>query len=211
MPLLSILGIFGLTYSTIAYLVSKYGYYAIFGLTALEAASIPIPSELVLPLIGYFIFEKILDPFLSMAVVLSAEFVGMAINYYTAYFIGKDIVYKHLQLFHIKKETLDAFDVWFARNGSFAVFISRLMPVVRGLINFPAGFALMPQKKFYAYSMLGTALWDLFLISFGYYLSKYALSMQNAGYAGAVVGIGAGLVGILLFAIYRYFVKKIKK
>ncbi|MGC8676321.1 MAG: DedA family protein [Candidatus Micrarchaeia archaeon] len=208
--LLSLSGLFSLTYSAIASLVAKYGYYALFGLLVLEAASLPVPSEIVLPVTGYFVFENVLNPFVALAVILLGGFVGMAINYYIAYFIGKDIVYRHLSLFHIKKESLDAFDAWFSRNGAFAVFIARLMPWVRGLINFPAGFALMPQKKFYAYSMLGTALWDVVLIAFGYYLSKYALSMQSAYGVAIVAGIGISLLAIILALVYRYAIKKVK-
>ncbi|MEM3482997.1 MAG: DedA family protein [Candidatus Micrarchaeaceae archaeon] len=209
--LLSLAGLFSLTYSSILSLIAKYGYYALFGLLVLEAASLPVPSEVILPVAGYFIFTGVLNPLLAIAVILFGGLLGMAINYYIAYFIGKDLVYKHLALFHIKKESLDAFDSWFNKNGSFAVFVTRMMPLVRGLINFPAGFALMPQKKFYAYSMLGTAIWDIFLITFGYYLSKYALSMQHAYGMFAVLGIAIGLLALLLFMIYRYAMKRIKK
>ncbi len=205
--LVSFSSIFSLTYSTIEKLVETYGYYALFGLLVLEAASFPVPSEVILPATGYFIFEKMLNPVLAFAAILLGGLVGMAINYYIAYFIGKEIVYRHLRLFHIKKSTLDAFDAWFARNGSFAVFIARLMPLVRGLINFPAGFAFMSQKKFYAYSMLGTAIWDTFLISFGYYLSKFAVNSKSTYSMLLTVGIGVGILAIALFAVFKYSMK----
>ncbi len=214
MPLLlaiSLSWLFNFTYSTIYSLVVKYGYLALFGLLVLEAASFPVPSEVILPATGYFIFKGMLNPFISFAVILLGGFFGMAINYYIAYFIGKDLVYKHLGLFHIRKESLDAFDAWFKRNGTFTVFIARLMPWVRGLINFPAGFALMDQKKFYAYSMLGTAIWDVFLILFGYYLSKYALSMKNIYDMLAVAGLGIGAFAVLLLFIFRYAMKRVRK
>jgi len=208
--LFALLGIFSLTYSAILEIISKYGYYALFVLLILEAASLPVPSEVILPVAGYLVYEGVLNFGIAFAVILLGGFVGMAINYYIAYFIGKDIVYKHLRLFHIKQESLDAFDAWFKRNGAFTVFIARLMPWVRGLVNFPAGFALMPKKTFYLYSMLGTAIWDIILISFGYYVSKYALSMSNVYYTFTIFGLAIGALAIVLFLVYRYASRRIR-
>ncbi|MEM3781849.1 MAG: DedA family protein [Candidatus Micrarchaeaceae archaeon] len=209
--LLSLVGLFNLTYSSILSLIANYGYYALFGLLVLEEASVPVPSEVVLPVTGYFIFKGLLNPVLAFAVILAGGLVGMAIDYYIAYLIGKDVVYKHLGLFHIKKESLEAFDSWFRNNGSFAVFVTRMMPVLRGIINFPAGFALMPQKKFYAYSTFGAAIWDVLLMGFGFYLSKYAFSLQSAYGTLAALGAAVGVFIVLLFAIYKYAMKRIGK
>ncbi len=184
--------------------INSYGILAIFILMVAEAASGPIPSEVVLPFAGY-LAEKgafgAYGTYLLLPAVLLANFIGMAIDYYIAYFFGKDVVYKHLNMLRIKKSTLDNFDAWFAKNGPFAVFISRLIPVVRGLINFPAGFALMDQKKFFFYSMIGSVIWDFVLIAFGY----YALTTSNAGITIA----GIGIFIILLYIIYMIAAKKI--
>ncbi|MEM3626370.1 MAG: DedA family protein, partial [Candidatus Micrarchaeaceae archaeon] len=186
----------------IASLVSAYGYYAILILMTLESASMPVPSEVVLPTIGYFAAKGSLDLYIALAVTYISSFIGMAINYYIAYFIGKDIVYRHLSVFHIRREQLDAFDAWFAKNGPFAVFISRLIPLVRGLINFPAGFALMPWKKFYGYSMLGSAIWDTVLVLFGF----YALSTSNM----AITSTAIAAFAIAIYIVYKTAVKKIR-
>ena len=207
--LLSLLSLFHLSYSLLSGLISRYGYIALFGLLILEAASFPVPSEVILPITGYFIYSKLLNPFIAFAAIIFGGIVGMALDYYLAYFIGKDVVYRHLAIFHISREKLDAFDKWFAKNGPFTVFVSRLMPLIRGLINFPAGFALMPQKKFFAYSIAGTVIWDVFLISFGYFVSKYELSISNLYVLFSIVGLSIGLLAILLFLIYRYAMRRI--
>lgn len=149
--LLSVVGILGLTYATIGGLMARYGYYAVFLLLLLEGASMPIPSEVVLPLVGHLIATKVFDPWLVFAVVLLGGTAGMMVDYYIAYFLEKDVVYKHLAFFHINRKEILEFDDWFKRNGDFTVFVARLLPVVRGLINFPAGFALMPRDKFLTY------------------------------------------------------------
>ncbi|MFP3215393.1 MAG: DedA family protein [Candidatus Micrarchaeota archaeon] len=195
--------IFNLTYSALSSFISSYGYFAILILMVLESASMPIPSELLLPVTGYFAAKGILNIYIALVVVYISSFVGMAINYYIAYWLGKDVVYKHLHWFRIKKEDVEAFEKWFDKNGPFTVFISRLLPLVRGLINFPAGFALMNQRKFYAYSMAGSIIWDTALLLFGYY-GLAANSITS-------VLIAIGVFGIVLYIIYRVAINNIRK
>ncbi len=184
-------------------LVTAYGYPALFILMLLESAALPIPSEVVLPLAGLLAARGVFSVYLVLAIVLISGILGMAIDYYIAYFLGKDLVYKHLRRFHIKKESLDSFDKWFERNGAFTVFIGRLLPEIRGLVSFPAGFAAMPKKKFFAYSIAGTAIWDVALVSFGY----YALNANNA----YVVMVAVAAFAIVLYAIFRMATKRVKR
>jgi len=200
-PLL-MLDLLNLTYSTISALVSQYGYYAIFLLMLLEAAAFPVPSEVVLPAVGYLASKGAVDPLIGFTAVILGGIIGMGVDYYIAYFLGKDVVYKHLSLFHVNKERLDSFDKWFAANGAFAVFITRLVPLVRALINFPAGFAQMPARKFFAYSVAGTLIWDALLIGFGY----YALSLSNFHAVVALLFVFA----LALWLAYRFAVKRIR-
>ncbi|MEM3791145.1 MAG: DedA family protein [Candidatus Micrarchaeaceae archaeon] len=169
-----LLSIFHLTYSSISHLISEYGYLSIFLLMVLESASLPIPSEILLPSVGFFSKEGILNPFLALLSVQAGSMVGVAIDYYIGMLIGKEIVVKHAARFGIKRERIEEVDEWFGRNGTLAVFIARMLPIVRGLISFPAGFAKMDQKKFYTFSFLGTLIWDSLLISFGYYFISYS-------------------------------------
>ncbi len=188
--------------SSIVSFIAAHTYLGVFVLMVLESASLPIPSEVVLPAIGYLSATGAMSIYLAFAAAVIGSMIGIAIDYYVAYFIGKDVVYKHLERFHIKRSTLDAFDKWFARNGSFAVFISRLIPVVRGLISFPAGFAQMDQKKFYFYSFLGTIVWDSALMLFGY----YALDTSSLPLILASIAV----FGMIMYAIYIYALRRIR-
>ena len=87
--------------------------------------------------------------------------IGSVIDYAIGYYLGKEVVYKHLQLFHVKKHDLDNFDAWFAKNGIAAVFFTRFIPILRTVINFPAGFAKMNLKKFLSYTFAGVLIWDI--------------------------------------------------
>ena len=78
-----------------------------------------------------------------------------------------------------------------------------MIPVLRGLISFPAGFARMPFKKFFLYSLVGSAIWDIVLMLFGYYL----LSSNNLYVAMSAVA----LLALILYMIYRIAVNKTRK
>lgn len=193
--------IFGTAY--INHLLSTYGYLGLFGTMVMEGASAPIPSEVIVPIAGYLAAKGIFNFYIAALAILAGNMVGVVIDYAIGYVVGKDVVYKHLRLFHIKKAKVDAFDIWFNRNGGFAVFVSRMIPLLRGLISFPAGFARMPFKKFFIYSLAGSAIWDILLMLFGYYL----LSSNNLYLAMSSVA----LLALILYAVYRIAVKKQEK
>lgn len=200
----SLLGMFNQTNAWFQSFLSTYGYSAVFGLITLESTGLPIPSEVILPVAGLIAFEgQQMNLYMLLAIVFIASLVGTAFDYYVAYFLQKDFVYKHLNWFHIKKESMEHFEAWFASNGSFVVFFSRLIPVIRGLASLPAGFARMDQKKFFAYSMAGAVIWDTLLVMFGY----YALSVKNL----TIVFVLIGVFGLALFAIYKMGIKHMKK
>ncbi len=184
-------------------IVGAYGYLGIFFLMLLESASVPVPSEVVLPAIGALAAAGTLNVWLGITAAIAGSMIGIMIDYYIAYFVGKDIIYKHLAWFHIKKSTLDSFDAWFKKNGSFAVFVSRLIPIVRGLISFPAGFAEMPKGQFLFYSFIGTVIWDAALVFFGY----YALSTTNV----TLLFVSIAAFAIVLYVIYVFAIGRIRK
>ncbi|MFG1449329.1 MAG: DedA family protein [Thermoplasmataceae archaeon] len=183
-------------------LVVNYGYTGIGILMMLESASLPIPSEVILPLSGQYIHLGILNFPGVLLVALLGGLVGFSIDYFIAYFLGKDVIYNHLHIFHLKKESVENFETWFEKNGSFAVFIIRMVPGVRGLISLVAGFAKMDLKKFYLFSFLGSLVWDTLLIIFGYYAFSGSLT--------SIIEYVAILL-LVLYLIYVLLMRNVKK
>ncbi len=186
------------TYSAINAFIILYGYLAIVFLMAL-----PLGSEVVLPLIGHFAQMGDIDFFVALIATLIGTFIGISVFYWIAYLLEKKVIYRHLGLLHIKKSNLDSFDEWFSRNGAFAMFISRLLPVVRGVMSLPAGFAKMNLKDFYLYSMAGSFIWNVALMGFGY----YALSTTSV----RLLFVATALFAIALYAVYRIGLSRINK
>ena len=184
-------------------MVSAYGYAAVFILMLLEAASFPVPSEVVLPLAGYLASKAVLSFYLALTAATIGSMVGSIIDYAIGYYLGKEVVYKHLGLFRIKKRTLDNFDAWFDKHGLAAVFLTRFIPVLRTIINFPAGFAKMDLKKFLAYTFAGSLIWNIVLMTFGFYL----LSARSAEGVLAAIAVFA----IALYVVYRFAASRMRR
>jgi len=175
--------------------VSSWGYWGIFGLMILEASSLPIPSEVILPFAGYLVSMGALDIWLTLLVATVAAIIGSLIDYYIG-LKGVQVLTKHRILGHaiLSEGQLKVAAGWFTKYGPAVVFFGRLIPGFRTLISFPAGAVKMPIIKFLAYTLGGCLLWNSILIYVGYYLG----SNWNAVAGVSHYLILAAIVGLIL-------------
>jgi membrane protein DedA with SNARE-associated domain len=95
-----------------------------------------------------------------------ANLIGSWIAYAVGYYGRIDILERN-RLFHVKPEYLEWADRWFARWGSWAVFFSRMLPIIRTFISLPAGVARMPFWRFSVLTFAGALPWNLMLTLVG--------------------------------------------
>jgi membrane protein DedA with SNARE-associated domain len=140
-------------------LIAFSGYGGIVVLMGIESACIPLPSELIMPFAGYLVFEGTLKLFW----VATAGAIGCNVGSLIAYEIGchggRPLVERYGRRILMGKRELDWADRFFARWGYLAVFIARLLPVIRTFIALPAGIARMPRVRFHVYTFLGSWPW----------------------------------------------------
>ncbi|MEK7873129.1 MAG: DedA family protein, partial [Chloroflexota bacterium] len=86
---------------------------------------------------------------------------------------GRSVLERYGKYILITRHDLDRADRWFARYGDAAIFFSRLLPVVRTFISFPAGVSRMNIWKFSLYTFLGAFPWSLGLAYGGYVLGEH--------------------------------------
>jgi len=72
----------------------------------------------------------------------------------------------------LRPHELDRSEVWFAEHGEAAVFVSRLLPVVRTFISLPAGVAEMRFGRFSTYTFAGCLPGTFALAGVGYVLGS---------------------------------------
>src|SRR5262249_27709366 len=107
------------------------GYAGIALLMAIESASIPLPSELIMPFAGYLVYEGTF----RLLWVATAGAIGCNLGSLVAYEIGcyggRPLVEKYGHWILMGRRELDWADRFFARWGHAAVFFARLLPVIR--------------------------------------------------------------------------------
>jgi membrane protein DedA with SNARE-associated domain len=98
--------------------------------------------------------------------------VGSVPAYYLGLYGGRPLVEKYGKYVLISHRDLDLADRWFERYGDWAIFFSRLLPVVRTFISFPAGVARMNFTRFVIYTFSGSFPWCLGLAYIGMKLGE---------------------------------------
>ena len=146
-------------------------------LMALESACIPIPSELIMPLAGWMLVKAQSLPLTYLLIAGAYGALGNTIGSVIAYVVGmwggRPLLNKYGRYVLISRNDLDRADRWFAERGSWIVFISRLLPVIRTYISLPAGIAKMNIIKFVIYTFIGSFIWSLGLAYGGYLLGEH--------------------------------------
>lgn len=145
--------------------VGDLGLPGIFLLMVPESAGIPIPSEATMLFAGFNVDKGAYGLWAAVLVGTTANVVGSWIAYAIGYYGRTEVLTKHAKFFHASPERLAQADRWFERWGVWAVFFSRMLPVVRTFISFPAGVARMPFWKFTAATFAGCLPW-IFMLTF---------------------------------------------
>ncbi|HLI52646.1 MAG TPA: DedA family protein, partial [Thermomicrobiaceae bacterium] len=131
--------------------------------------------------------------------------IGALIAYVVGAAGGRRLVERYGRYILISHHDLDLADAWFARWGEVTVFVSRLLPVARTFISFPAGVARMPIWRFIAYTIVGTFIWCIPLTAIGYYWGPHWESFRNhAEYADDTIAI------LIVLAIVWYIWHRVR-
>jgi membrane protein DedA with SNARE-associated domain len=160
----------------LTWLYGLLGYAGVMVAMTIESAMIPLPSELILPFAGFLVSDTTaVEPLTKAgwnfwAVVLVAtagNTLGSLIAYAIGAWGGRPFLEKYGRYLLIRHHEIELADQFFQRYGSATAFFSRLLPVVRTFISFPAGVARMPLGRFIFYSTAGAFLWSILLVEAG--------------------------------------------
>jgi membrane protein DedA with SNARE-associated domain len=185
----------------VQHFIGSYGYLAILLLMVAEAACIPIPSELTMPLGGAIAAGAVPGAHLNLLLVIAVGVVGNVIGSYAAWAAGRyggDAASRRWSSFLGGQSGIDRAQRWFDRYGGRAVFIGRLLPVVRTFISLPAGYAQMRPVRFGVYTAAGCVPWIGGLAWAGYAAGANWQRVQHLVNTPAY--IIAGLIGLLIVA-----------
>ena len=186
------------------------GYLGVLVAMAIESAMIPLPSELILPFAGFLISDPSqLEPLTrgpwSFWIVVIVATIGNTCGSLIAYAIGawggRPFLERWGKYLLIRPHEIELAERFFGRYGAATAFFSRLLPVVRTFISFPAGVARMPLGRFVAYSTAGAFLWSLLLVWAGTQLGERWEDIRHALQPFDLL-IAAVVVALVLFFVW---------
>ncbi|MEO0108630.1 MAG: VTT domain-containing protein, partial [candidate division WOR-3 bacterium] len=196
----------------IIHMISLLGYGGVILLMAIESACIPLPSEIIMPFAGTLTTTVVVDGVAhvgryNLILVGLAGALGCLIGSTAAYWVGvwggRPFILRYGKYVLITRHDLDIADRFFNRYGQAAIFISRLLPVVRTFISLPAGIARMPFGRFCLYSFLGSVPWCLALAWLGRVLGQNWKSLEGYFRKFDFV-IGILIVAGLVWFVWRH-------
>ena len=188
-------------------LVGAWGFPAIFVTMAAESAGVPISSEVVVPLGGALASQGKLNFVLVVAAASFANLVGSLIAFYLTRRYGERVVLSRVgRRLGLSRGHLSLANRFFERFGLWAVFLGRLLPIVRTYISFPAGASRIGSGTFTIATLAGSIPWNFALAYAGFKLGQhYETVAADLGPFGIPIAIGV----VIVLAIAWWFGRKL--
>ena len=186
----------------IIHTIDQLGYSGVVVLMGIESACIPLPSEVIMPFAGSLVPQRF-----SLWMLGLAGAIGCVLGSIVAYGVGKaggrPLIERYGKYLLVSPHDVDLADLWFERYGEAVVFFSRLLPVIRTFIAFPAGVARMNMPRFILYTFVGSYPWCYGLAYAGHKLGEHWDTL-GVYFHRFDFAIGAGLVGAAAWWIRRH-------
>jgi membrane protein DedA with SNARE-associated domain len=151
---------------------------------------------------GFNVFEKHLTLVGIIMFGILGDVLGACIAYAIGYFGRVELIERHGNKLHISAERLARANQWFERYGSPAIFVSRLIPVIRAAFPYAAGVAEMPFPRFVAFATLGSIPWIGGLGILGHAVGSswqsWRHNLEYVDYVGAAI-----VIGLFVYLIVR--------
>jgi len=185
------------------------GIYAIILFGVLEAACIPISSELTF-LLGGALAGGALGPghaHPSLVLVIVAGTLAELVGSYIAYGVGRvggdPLVRRWGRYVLVTESDVARAERFLVGRGAWALPVARMLPFVRAFASIVSGLVDMPPVRFGVLNLIGTVIYIVALSSIGYSLghewSKVNHGISDVGYALAAVIV----IAIVAFVLYR--------
>jgi membrane protein DedA with SNARE-associated domain len=183
-------------------LVDTYGYLGLFVALALGNIGLPIGTEIVLPVAGALTATGHLSNLgLTIVVSLAGELAGGSVGYAIGRFGGVPLIERYGKYLHFTHDRLMVVHRFFERWGTFAIFVCRFLPVLRGIAAIPAGIAEMNLGLFYLWTFLGSLIFCSLLILLGNALGSHLDTVLPLLHRGAYFALGIAVLAVVIVVL----------
>ena len=159
----------------IAEFLGNHLYEGIFLAALLETIIPPIPTLAIFPTAGFLASQQGISiigviPMIILGAIGAT--IGTSVIYLIALKLGRIVLLRYLCYLKISEKKLARVEIWFEKYGDKAVFLGRMVPVMREMISVPAGLLQMRIPKFVLYTFAGSCVWSTATILSGYYFGE---------------------------------------
>ena len=165
-----------------------------------------LPGDSLLFACGALAALGILNPWLTVLLLVIAAIAGDAVNYSAGRFVGPRVFSAHdrTSFWHraLNHDHLDRTHAFFEKYGGKAVVIGRFVPIVRTFVPFVAGAGAMTYAKFAFFNVTGAFLWIGVCFGAGLLFGNVPVVKNNFSL------VALGIVAVSLLPIAFELVKK---
>ncbi len=150
-------------------------YEGVFVAALVETIIPPIPTLAIFPTAGFLASQEGMSLFSVIPLIILGALgatIGTSAIYLIALKLGRRILLRYLKFLKISEKKLERVEIWFEKYGDKAVFLGRMIPVMREMISVPAGLLEMKFPKFILYTFAGSLVWATATILAGYYFGE---------------------------------------
>ncbi len=150
-------------------------YEGVFVAALVETIIPPIPTLAVFPTAGFLASQEGFSLLSVIPLIILGAMgatIGTTAIYLIALKLGRIILLRYLKFLKISEKKLERVEIWFEKYGDKAVFLGRMIPVMREMISVPAGLLKMKFPKFILYTFAGSLVWATATILAGYYFGE---------------------------------------
>jgi membrane protein DedA with SNARE-associated domain len=173
----------------------------------LEAACIPISSEITFGFAGVLAYQGHIN--LASVIIIGslAELAGSYASYFVGRIGGRPLVHRLGRYVLVTESDVARAERFLEGRGAWAIPVGRMLPFVRAFISIVAGLVRVPPVRFGVLSLIGTVAYATILATIGYELGS-AWESVNKGltYVGYIlfVLIVIAIVGFVLYRLRQF-------
>ena len=183
-------------------LIDHYGYLGLFVALGLGNIGAPVGSEIVLPVAGGLTATGHLPAlWLTIAVAVAGELAGESAAYAIGRYGGVPAIERFGKYVGLHHQHLTRVQAFFERYGTFAIFICRFLPVIRGIAGYPAGIAQMNLAHFYLWTLLGSLVFCAGMIGVGYAAGGHLDTILPLLHRGGLAIIAVALIAVVVVVL----------